>query len=282
MKSVDVAIQKFPLALAERPGAGPCGIALRQRRPSSLQRTIHRRHGCLQRLRGFRRRAPQHIDQQQDRPLLRGQMLERRHKREANAFAQERPFGGIGVGGNHRVLRNRFQPVAARQIGERIVDAARWAVLHGTKPAVSAAEFGEADVGRDAIKPGPQRGAPVEPLQRLPGADDGFLNRVIGVRHRAEHPVAVPGQGRPVRFQFRDVSHQIRLTSAASSPARPPVVRLGKAFTGLRRPRRAAPPRSPSLHGSPSFRALPDPRRSNDEPPPYTASCRPPGPRRSP
>ena len=56
-----------------------------------------------------------------------------------------------------------------------------------------------AGVGRDGEQPGPQRAAPLEPVEGLPGPQQGLLQRVLGVVQRAGHPVAVRQQPRPVR-----------------------------------------------------------------------------------
>jgi len=57
---------------------------------------------------------------------------------------------------------------------------------------------GEAAVGRDLVEPGPDEAALVEVADAPPRAHQRFLERVLGVVQRAEHPVAVGLQFAPV------------------------------------------------------------------------------------
>jgi hypothetical protein len=50
----------------------------------------------------------------------------------------------------------------------------------------------------DAVQPGPQRRAPVEPRVAAPGAHEGLLDEVFRVLVRAKHAVAVREQLTPV------------------------------------------------------------------------------------
>ena len=42
-------------------------------------------------------------------------------------------------------------------------------------------------------------------MQALPGADHGFLNRVLRIEGRAEHAIAVTGQRGAMQFQVGDI-----------------------------------------------------------------------------
>src|SRR5207248_6447901 len=51
----------------------------------------------------------------------------------------------------------------------------------------------------DAVQPGARRGPAVEPVVPAPGPQQCLLHLVLGIVHRAQHPVAVPQQLAPVR-----------------------------------------------------------------------------------
>ena len=52
----------------------------------------------------------------------------------------------------------------------------------------------ETHVRGDLVQPGAHRGAALEAVHRLPGAEQGLLHGVLGLGARAEHAVAVGGQ----------------------------------------------------------------------------------------
>src|SRR5205814_3896331 len=54
-----------------------------------------------------------------------------------------------------------------------------------------AADNVQAGVGRDLVQPRAQRAPSLEPRKRAPGPEQRFLQRVLGVVHGAEHPVAM-------------------------------------------------------------------------------------------
>src|SRR5207302_8377834 len=74
--------------------------------------------------------------------------------------------------------------------------------VHGPDPPLLALERVEADVGRDPVEPGADRGPTLEALAAAPGADEGVLDRVLGVEGRTEHAVAVGSQLGPVLLQL--------------------------------------------------------------------------------
>jgi hypothetical protein len=72
---------------------------------------------------------------------------------------------------------------------------------HGPAPAL--AERVEAAVRRDPVQPRAQRGALLEAAEPAPGGEQRLLDEILGVLHRAEHPVAVQLELAPVRFDQR-------------------------------------------------------------------------------
>src|ERR1700687_5837657 len=56
----------------------------------------------------------------------------------------------------------------------------------------------EADVGVDAIEPGSERNRAPEGLPTLPCPSERFLDGVLGLVDRAQHPVAVDEQLAPI------------------------------------------------------------------------------------
>jgi hypothetical protein len=55
-------------------------------------------------------------------------------------------------------------------------------------------EHVDAHVGGDPVQPRPQPDPILEPVLGAPGAEQRFLDGVLGLVDRAEHPVAVAGQ----------------------------------------------------------------------------------------
>jgi hypothetical protein len=70
----------------------------------------------------------------------------------------------------------------------------------GRNPAAGTAQRVEALVGRDAVQPGAQGRALLEPGQPAPGREQRLLQQVLGVVQRAEYPVAVHLNFAPVRI----------------------------------------------------------------------------------
>ena len=79
------------------------------------------------------------------------------------------------------------------------------AELHRAHPACAIAERVQAHPGGDAVEPGLQRRALLEAVQAAPGPDERLLHRVVRLLGRAEHPVAVPGEGGAMPLQLRAV-----------------------------------------------------------------------------
>ena len=83
-----------------------------------------------------------------------------------------------------------------------ITGSPRRAEVHRPGAALARAEHVEADVGRDPVEPRLERRPALEALVAAPRADERLLHGVLGLERRAEHPVGVRGQRRPVLFEL--------------------------------------------------------------------------------
>ena len=128
----------------------------------------------------------QHLAEDQGGPLARRQVLERGDESEPDRLALDRPLGRIG----HRLdpghLGRRVQVLEHRLL--------RRAEVHRARPPLPRLQHVEADVRRDAVEPGANRRAALEPVEAPPGADERLLHGILGVERRAEHAVAVAGE----------------------------------------------------------------------------------------
>ncbi len=77
----------------------------------------------------------------------------------------------------------------------------------------------EADVGRDLVQPRPERPAVIEPWQSAPDPQQGILERVVGIVHRPEQPVAVRMQFGPVKLD--QPAEGVTLAAAGALDQRP-------------------------------------------------------------
>src|SRR5205085_1015830 len=65
----------------------------------------------------------------------------------------------------------------------------------------------QTDVGGDRVQPRPGRGGLTQTGRPSPGPEHGLLERIVGVVHRAEHPVAVRVELGSVRLdEVREVA----------------------------------------------------------------------------
>jgi hypothetical protein len=69
---------------------------------------------------------------------------------------------------------------------------------HLARPSPAVAQRVQAAVGRDLVQPGAERGAALEADQAAPGREQGLLQHVLSVLHRAENLVAVQQELAPV------------------------------------------------------------------------------------
>jgi hypothetical protein len=145
-----------------------------ERRPGALEGTLHGGLAGLEHLRDLRRPETEHVAQYQYRPLSRWQVLETGHERQADRLLELVARLRLGRGIGDRVeecVGVWLQPnrlAAARglgRLGDRL-DLARAALV---------SQRVQAAIRRDAVKPGAQRGSPVESLEPAPGGQQRLL-----------------------------------------------------------------------------------------------------------
>ena len=127
-------------------------------------------------------------------------MLERGDEGQADALPERHRFRRIGVRRNRARVGHGLEPVRPRHRFQRVVRCTRSTRLDRARPPRAVGKQIEAHVGRDAVQPGTQRSAAVEPVEAAPGTNDGLLDRVVGVDRRSHHPVTVAGEGLPMLF----------------------------------------------------------------------------------
>src|SRR5205814_9826450 len=79
--------------------------------------------------------------------------------------------------------------------------------IHRARATLSPVQHVEGDVGCDPVEPRSQCRAALEALEPTPGPDERLLDRVLGVERRAEHPVAIRLELRPMLLElFRELA----------------------------------------------------------------------------
>ncbi len=136
--------------------------------------------------------------------MLRREVLQRCYEGEPDALPKHRLLGRVRVRRDHARVGNGLEPVGPWALHERVVERAHGTLFHRTRSARAVGEGVETHVGRDPVEPGPERRAPIESLEASPGTNQGLLDGVIGVHGRAQHPVAVSGQGGAVGLELGD------------------------------------------------------------------------------
>ena len=183
--------------VAERPQGlllALLGKPLLDRRPGPLQRAVHRCDARVERVRRLLRGEAEDLAQDQHRPLVGGQQLQRRDERQLDGLALlvAGVRRGVAVLDAEGLVRVRLDP---DRLDQRLADAAvrvgRRAVVDRQDPLGPAVDRVERGVGGDPVEPGAQRAAALELGEPPPGADQRLLERILGVLHRAQHPVAV-------------------------------------------------------------------------------------------
>ena len=173
-----------------------------ERRPGALESAVHRRDAGLEQLCDLSRLPAQDFAEDQNRPLARRQVLQRRHEREPDRLVRDGDlrrvaFGCDGAG------RKRLDPGHLRQgVQVRLDRLARRPEIHGPRPALAGVQHVEAHVRRDPVEPRAQRCTALEAVETSPGAEQGLLHGVLGLERRAEHSVAVGGELRTVLFEL--------------------------------------------------------------------------------
>ena len=235
-----------------------------ERRAGALERAGHRFLAGVQdpgRLAGM---EPQHIAQDDGGPPARRQQLQGGDEGERDRFPGLIP--GLRAGcavsePRQQVVRVGLEPGQLTEPGRlrRLQPGRRRG--HRRAPAGRAQRV-QAPARGDPVQPGPHRGASLEPGQVLPGRQQGVLQRVLRVGHRAEKPVAIHLQLTPVRIdklservlvaglcpgeQFRRHRAPLPVAASGSAPAGQYRRRRGPEL-GARQP--------PSLPGRPPSRS---------------------------
>jgi hypothetical protein len=170
------------------------GDAGRHGRAGPLQRAVDRGHRCRKQTGSLLRAEAQHLAQYQGGALLGAQVLQRGDEGQFDAFVLfvtgfrgrapgRKSDGLIGVG----LEPDRFDD---RSTGW-CVRFSRWPEVVRQDALGPACNLGQTNIGRDPIQPRPS-GAPVPQAGgTAPGAQHRFLQGVVGIVHRAEHPVTV-------------------------------------------------------------------------------------------
>ena len=178
--------QRLLLALLRQP--------LLDRRAGALQGAVHRGDAGVERVRRLLGGEAEHLAQDQHRALVGGQQLEGGDEGELDGLALLVAGVGRGVAvlDAEGLVGVRLDP---DRLDQRLADAA---VRIGGRPVVDrqdplgpALDRVQGGVGRDPVEPGAQRAAALELGQSAPGANQRFLERVLGVLDGAQHPVAV-------------------------------------------------------------------------------------------
>jgi hypothetical protein len=161
------------------------------RTPSApLQRAVHGGLAGVEHRRGLAGAEPEHVAQDEDRALGRGQVLEARDEGERDGLA--RLVARLGAGG--RVGDGLEQDVGIWLQPDRLGTLRRVP----DSPPARVAQGVEAAVGRDSVQPGAHGGPFLELVQRAPRRKQRLLQQVLGVLERAEDPVAVQLELTPV------------------------------------------------------------------------------------
>lgn len=233
-----VAVQQLALLVVQRVGHGRRGrpvVPLGEGRPGPLERAVDRRDRRAEQLGDLTGPPGQHLAQDQHRPLLGRQLLQRRHERQPHRLLGHGRLGRVLHRGQHARVGHGFQPGVVGAGGEGGPRQRRGLLeVHRAGPLVARGQHVQADVGRDAVEPGAQAGPPLERGVAPPGPHERVLHRVLGLEGGAEHPVAVPGQLGPVPLQPDvEVLDRRRAVRHRRPPA--PVAVLCRAFAPLLR-----------------------------------------------
>jgi hypothetical protein len=200
LESGEVAAQQFGVQVGRGDDAVLVGQGTGDGQARPLQQASHGGDRDIEDARDFGRAERGDLDEKQHGALPGRQDLVGGDQRQPRAVAQRDDrrwvVGPVEQPGGRRGLqpRGRVQP---RQVGMPRVDGtpeSRW-----QDPSVGAGQGRQAHVGGDAVQPGPQRRAPVEPRVAAPGTHEGLLDEVLRVLVGAKHPVTVREQLTPVR-----------------------------------------------------------------------------------
>ena len=169
----------------------------------TLQAAVDRWYRGLQHRCDLARAEAHHLAQNEHCALRRGEVLQRGDERELQPFTLLIARFGIHAPRRdpQRSTGIRFDPrrFDLRHAGRcmRRGGLTKLVRQHALAPPF---EFGEAYVGRDRVEPRAGRTRIAQAGGAAPSAQQRVLQRVIGIVHRAEHPVRVRMEFGPVTF----------------------------------------------------------------------------------
>jgi hypothetical protein len=205
LERVHVASQQRLLLLVhllER--GGVIDLACLQPGARSLQGAVDRLNRGLEQLRHLRCLPAEDLAEEQHRALAGREALQRGDERQADRLTGFDLLRRVGCCGDDVAVGDGLDPGDLRQRGrKRCVRRLGRTEVHGPGPALPCGEHIETHVRGDAVQPGAQRGAALEPLEAPPCTEEGLLHGILGLERRAQHPVGVAGQLGPVLFEQR-------------------------------------------------------------------------------
>ena len=200
LEGVDVAVEELPRVVVDVQRRGRVELVHVEvdgveRRAGPLERAVDRRDRRVEQVGDLAGAPVQDVAQDEDRALARRQVLEGGHEGQPDRLARGGHVGRVALGRHDAAVGHREHPGALGHRGaqERVGGRGRREV-HGPGAPLRAREHVVADVRGDAVQPRAQRRALLERVGGAPGADHGLLDRVLGLRAGAEHPVAVAGE----------------------------------------------------------------------------------------
>ena len=185
----DVALE---LGVRERRPFAPCRRqAGLERGARAAQQAVDRGRARLEDLRDLLGAEAEHVAQHEHGTLLGREVLKARDERERDCL-----LGLVACVGAGGVGRNVIQQdVGVGLEPDRLAPAGRLGRLGHPQQLFRAAPARtkriERAVGGDAVKPGPNRRAPLEPLKTAPRGEQGLLEQVLGVLRRSDDPIHV-------------------------------------------------------------------------------------------
>ena len=181
-----------------RPLPAVGGEVLAQRHPGPLQGAVGRGDAAVEQRRGLPGGPAEHVAQDQHRPLPGRQALDRGEEGQFDGLPGHRRGLRLRLGLLVQAVRERLQPGEAGVDGPCLVRPRRPLHLvreHPPRPSVQGVQAG---VRGYPVQPGAQRGLPFEAVEVLPTAQERLLHQILSLLERAQHPVAVHPQLRPV------------------------------------------------------------------------------------
>src|SRR5919108_653353 len=163
------------LPLGRRSSAAACSL---ETSAGTLECTVDCGEGVPERLSGLLRRPPEDVAQDEHGSLFGWQELDRSDEGELDRFTQDQI-----VEQSIRIWLQKLE----------VFDSLGWS--HAL-----ALDGGQANVCSDGVQPGAELRAWLVPVGAFPRAQHRFLERVVCVVERAEHPVAMDMKCSPVRL----------------------------------------------------------------------------------